>query len=426
MKATLLLLLVFAGTPAVENTHEQELVAIARDLPHLCAGRALVGDWSGCDGFRQHPAVATPHDRAGAKLNAMKIGADELRRSLQHSDPKVRTLALIRLMSMGDPKVLPDVAALLTDEAQTFPHPEPWHVSDIAQPSGPQTVAEVAKAAVSLYVRDPTPEGFAEYWAEHGHRDWSANWFAARLSQASGRQLPPAKGSRERIQPIRVEIDALPPETRAWLLLYFSEVNDFEGAELLATDEERLAAARRIDAVTFMEFLGGGNPSGDPDIPERYPIIARFILEHATDLLRPGDAPALLALEETHGEELWGRSELWAVAASRLAGGKPELLREAIARFDEDYEVRPRVAAAHELWRLTDGADRSVIDLYFDGGDVFDQQMTLRRIAAENDRRLFAALVQDPHFASVGEHVRNEAVTLAGKLDVQIGKPGQP
>jgi hypothetical protein len=35
-------------------------------------------------------------------------------------------------------------------------------------------------------VRDATPEGFAEYWAAGGGREWSASWFAARLGQASG------------------------------------------------------------------------------------------------------------------------------------------------------------------------------------------------------------------------------------------------
>ena len=45
----------------------------------------------------------------------------ELEKLLKHPDPKVRTLALAALFIRNDPKLLPQIAALVSDDAETFP-----------------------------------------------------------------------------------------------------------------------------------------------------------------------------------------------------------------------------------------------------------------------------------------------------------------
>jgi hypothetical protein len=58
-----------------------------------------------------------------ARIAQRKYEVKSLVDLLQHKNPRVRTLALAALFAREDPQLLPPIAALVTDKAETFPAP---------------------------------------------------------------------------------------------------------------------------------------------------------------------------------------------------------------------------------------------------------------------------------------------------------------
>jgi len=74
---------------------------------------------------------------------------------LKHRDPRVRTLAMAVLFAKEDPKLLPHLARLLSDEAESFKISVPSGAGGGGAPSRKyehQTVGEIAQAMLGLYM----------------------------------------------------------------------------------------------------------------------------------------------------------------------------------------------------------------------------------------------------------------------------------
>jgi len=63
------------------------------------------------------------HEQLIKEMFEVDLPTKELLPLLKHGNPKVRTLAIMALINKEDPKLLPDIQALVKDEAETFGNP---------------------------------------------------------------------------------------------------------------------------------------------------------------------------------------------------------------------------------------------------------------------------------------------------------------
>ena len=433
--AVLISPLLFATTGARAETVRLELELLAPQFRLLCARRVLHGDLqcaravhgalsAEIEGWGRDEKKAETHNRLVTEVMAIPASRSDLIPLLQHESPRVRALAILKLVALEDVRVLPAIARLMPDE------PRSRYPSDAL--TDDQMPGHVAESAVRMYlskagVHHLTRKAFDAYWETHADCDRCASLFAVRLARASLATLPPPEERHGHIRKVREEIDELPEEDRAWLLLFLRDRSDFEGADILASDEERLAAARRIPRDHVRRFLRREPPTSDPDLLSRFATIASFILMHATDLLEEADAALLLERDRFEASLTGGDSSpLWAIAASRLQRRDVQTLRAALERFEKDYEAESHLSLAHELWRATRGTDRTVIDGFFEdpkrsaiGATSMNIEL-LDAAADEGDRRLVAALVLDARFAEQPWYVLRKVIEIAPRLGVTI------
>jgi len=77
---------------------------------------------------------------------------------LKHNDPKVRTLALVALYNLEDPKVLPEIFPLVKDQAVTFVSVRPFagfyslDTNLTEEMTEPQTVGKIATGILNSYL----------------------------------------------------------------------------------------------------------------------------------------------------------------------------------------------------------------------------------------------------------------------------------
>ena len=119
-------------------------------------------------------------------------------------------------------------------------------------------------------------------------------------------------------------------------------------------------------------MLHDKTPSDDPDLKTGSVPMVRFVLAHATELLRPEDSDTLVA------RELWHRANpiksnpdakifpLWAIAAANL---KPQqasnILHAAWPRYQARYQLWDRVKLAVALWKLVGEPEQSFLADWF-------------------------------------------------------------
>lgn len=236
---------------------------------------------------------------------AVKTDLAELKTLVRHPDAKVRTLALMRLYDMEVPEAFRVIHALASDPAETFP--SRYFVTQ--RPDGsmelvsePSTVAEVAKEMLEQaelpkpWLADPTNGAAIDEWT---------GWYQYLYLRATGDTSPIPKDRVPKMTAVRRKIDALPPVTRAWMLLAIGTIDlDMNKSRdplvhipLFATEEELIAAAKQLGPDALLAFLRDGTRGGLRDPNGDDPSKGRdFILRHAGILFREQDADALRSL----------------------------------------------------------------------------------------------------------------------------------
>lgn len=248
----------------------------------------------------------------GILKEAMGIATDltELKSLVNHPDPNVRSLALLRLYDMDQPEAFPIIFSRHADNAMSFP--DRHFLTENAAgkmelASEPIRVGEMAGTMLRLLGYPPeyhakTPETFEE-WSRLrlGNPEW-AGWYAFLYSRATGRTSPIGKDRVPAIAALRKSVDALSPAARAWALMEIGPRDMDHNAtsdprqhiDLFATEPELVEAGRLLGPDDLLAFLRDGvrmgitGPSRDPS-----QVISGFVLSHARQLFRKQDFEAL-------------------------------------------------------------------------------------------------------------------------------------
>ncbi len=392
---------------------------------------------------------------------------------LKDADPKLRTLALGALFLREDAHDLPLIVSCVPDGAITLP------IFDRREPSGnsrefvvtprPQTVGEVATAMLRSYLDAAsislpvtrnaagaiearpadTLKVFDQYWAERGQRARSASWWLVKLWRATRQTTPFQPQYQQDIERVLAEINALPPVERGWVLLYGSEGVAHDSGTKLLPDDTLVAALKNVGPDALVQFLQHKSSLEDPDLRfddtpgdarnRVFLPLAEFILLHASDLLRPQDADAVLAGADGALPTWQGNSRKWSAAAFRLinqqsAAQVTEAVRTALVRHPvgtvEGRRAQGEIMAA--LWEVRGSAEQAtLVDWFYqvlphslsdDGPDDF-----LRGVAESrrtDTKELLAALVADPRFDNCGTLLLAQLLALASvDLPVPLADP---
>jgi len=427
-----------AGRLAIFQTHE------------FAAGRGGPTDAS----LRFIPKKLTePWLDVSRALTAAKDDVAELLPLLKNGDPKVRTLALAALFERQDPKLLPHIAGLVGDKAKTavevvirravsgFGKDAELLPQDIDE----QAVGQVAKAFLMRWL-EPAGykiEEFDVYWADRKDRAWCASWFLARFQRA-GQNTTAFDKERGTplIRAIRKEIDALPEIDRDWALLWVAThhggISD-EPARILASPDDLIAAGKRLGPKRLMDLIEEREISKDPDLAVR-PLagpwrtrgrddMIHWVLKNAGKLLRPQDAPTLLAMEG----KVRDRSPWCAIAAAELEPAKAsQTLHAAMSRYAGKeiytYLADHRADIAAGLWRIVGEAEIDYLtDWFFQehvGKNPHSPQTgrfldAIQGVRAPADRKLVARLVADPRLDKLDYQSLRAVVLVANSWTKQ-------
>lgn len=344
----------------------------------------------------------------------------------RHSNPRVRTLALLRLFATGNPQVLPTIFALTKDAAATWPSHTPFAMvmsnSPYREvPKTAQTVGDVAESMMRFYLEragysygsagmSDCP-AFNDYWPRRKDRTVLASWLQVQLDRATQGTLPIPQGREPKFDALRKRVEALSGNERLWYSLF---VGSAEGGSRVFSEYETLSAAKALGPDALMQMIAGRAPHGDPDIvPERRPNgcavnptnggMQRFVLEHAAQLLRPTDADVLLEPPNTN-------NSLWAIAAASLRPDRaPAMLTSAIEATDRRIfgwdqaqmaAALPRIAGeAHVPYALDWFYGRKPNEPITNAQEIFINDVVARGGPA--GRALIATLVQDSRFDTI-------------------------
>ena len=357
---------------------------------------------------------------------------DEFLPLLDHSNPKVRTLALIALYSLEDPKVLPRILPLVTDGAATFLAMQKF--GSVYPPSAPlppdltksQTVGEIATEIMNMYLKSggylygplgmSGEPGFRQYWNERGARDYSAGWWSVWLDRAGHGTRPTPLDTYAAIRALRAKIDRVPEPDRTYTLLM---LHDEAGADILVSRLELVESLKRLGTDAAIDLVRRRIRTDDPDLlpsprnrSSRHGVLCGFVLQNAGALLRSDDAKTILE------QEAWERdfqshrftdpviTPLWAIAAAQLdRANAASILRQGYTRFQGTYDGRSQLELAHALWTLGDDEQaRTVADWVYKeldhhmGGEADALAGLLQIGDRSRGLRLAGTIIDDPRF----------------------------
>lgn len=401
--------IVFASSsivPASAQDIRARFEKLAAEMRFFCTGEFVYDRSCGrgcqdCDFTKEDLLL---HD-----LDSYRLPINDRVSLLTHDDPKVRTLAMAGLYATGDVQVLPYIAAMTEDSGSTYDEPDSCNC-----PPKHQTVGEIAKRLMGFYLEASTDRDFAEYWRKRKNRKYCASWFEVALTRASGGITPTREDRIPRIKELRHSIDLVPLPDRLWILLWLaagiSPSSSFgePGSDALATQDEVLAFAQRVGPDKLMMMLNGSIPSDDPDLvgPNalkngRYNRMIRFVLEHASMLLRKEYAPQLFSREAE-----W-KTPWWPIAASELQPQHAsQWLAAAFERYQGENEGAQRSDLAAAMWRTCGPSQMQFLvnwlyeekrpcrGSYFRG--YFFAAITKRPMAEQ--KTLVSTILHDPRF----------------------------
>jgi hypothetical protein len=407
-----------AFSPQPEDT-KTRFEAIAKQIKIFPTGEFLYGRGNQLD-RRVSKAWTEPWYGVLHEISSTKHKMPDLVALLNNEDPKVRTLALAALFQREDAKLLPQIAALMEDKEKTLPELRVVRADAVFKEADPlpqdlreQTVGDVAKKMVGWWLEQAgyTAKDFPAYWAARKDRASCASWYVARMLRATGAISPFQESRAEAVQKLRKEIDRLAQPDRDWTLLYVACHNGAGLADAAMShfcrEQELLNAGKRLGPEQLMKLLSGKGVGTDPDLSAEQNTrrgrfdLGRFVLRHASALLRPEDAPALLALEDQ--PELGGHP--YVIAAAHLQPDKAKKwLRDALERYNGKFDADRRADLAAALWHTVGEPEINFLVDWFYGEKVtnnhtpqtetfLDAMVKVRGLAP---RKLTAKIVNDP------------------------------
>lgn len=407
-------------------------------------------------------ANPSPERREFFRENATKLAdirkkdydRNDLVALLKHQEPRARTLAALLLADLGNGKDLPLLAAMMKDDAPSFPRPpKPYRsplLSQRPEPNGPrlalppktpmpsdpverlyylrqdgpkQTVGELVSQMIGEYMlAGGNSEKFEDYWAKRKGRAYCAGWFYVALQGAAD-----ADWNERPVRPRTVSerLELLPEPDRTFTFLWLRRFN-------LLSDEELVARCKKVGPGKLLELLQQKIPSDDPDLQWRssnnfnYDCMITFVLENATQLLRPEDADAVLQAGQPQNPL---HSKKWYLAALDL---QPRMVTEVLSKATKDIETTklgPNSTAPLDLgeamWsRLGEASVDFTANMFYLQNplrnDPMDRKGSFLRRLAPNltiNRKLIAAIVADKRFDTLDWYCLNELTAVANQLE---------
>jgi hypothetical protein len=372
------------------------------------------------------PFMKEYHDRL-ASLRKQDYAVKDLVELLKHDDARVRTLAAHLIFHRRDPKLLPHLAGLAKDKAQTFGRPRPSATGAFFNKDLPgmdkQTVGDVASSMVMTYLspagyhnvepHGPCP-GFDVYWAKHKDREYCASWFWLELARASRNSNPQRPEWKPDILEVRKRIDKIPEPDRTFTLLF---LRDNPGGEVLVSKDELIEMCKKVGPEKLMQLVLFKIPSDDPDLQSRpnnntlYVNMVRYVLANAKALLRPEDADMLIQQGPRHEPTSGALTPPWFIAAVELQPGKTkEVLAKAwteIAKTKPPGRSDNPVRLAEAMWKRygDDSRDFAVNLFYYQQlwpGEIPHARdrflSSLGNAWKQPERSLIAAIIRDKRF----------------------------
>lgn len=341
---------------------------------------------------------------------------------LKHDSAKVRTLAAAAIYHTEAPQAIHLLAALLDDNATTFPHPQRIALAiplpgdaKVETPMKPQTVADVARQFLRAMVGashgnfrldDPKrrADSLERFWATRKNRKRWIGWYAFRLQRATQGRRPVREDRMSRVYSLAAQIDQLPPVQREIYLLAIFGQPDRRG---LIGDNLLQFAARRLGPDRLLQLATGKPVINDPDLPAYLGHLQRYIYAQATDQLRPRDADAVLALarQSKHIDAYIAAADLAPKRSSAVA-----ILHEAFEAKLGKHDGWARAQAAIALWRVVGAGEEGFLAQWFFNDRSPEMGRTpyrgdfvaflLDRFTAA-DRKLLAQILRDDRFDQI-------------------------
>jgi hypothetical protein len=331
---------------------------------------------------------------------------------LKDPDPKIRTLAAAALAAKGDPRLLRHLGPLLEDQSPTFDFVNGLPDVNFMRPSyGHQTVA----LAILTLVEKRDKADFDRYWANHANLEYCADWFEWQRRHG---QFALA----------RQQILGIPSPDRELITLWIGAGRSSGYAGF--SEAELLTAARDLGRDSVLAILRGQPPGNDPDITPRadltsraylYGEMARFLLAHAKELLRPSDVDVLLRLEEENRnrknsqEPAYGQW-WWPVAAASLRPENAALILDAAEKHYPDATEIPLAR-----WRI-DGPEAlpEILRWFYRSADA-QKGLTVAIVTAESKdqyKPLVERILSTPDRLRINGEAMGQMAQLANEWKV--------
>lgn len=287
----------FATCAASGDALEPEVEGITKHYSSLQASDALYDRVP-----RLHEDFAPLREELHRLDDAAK--AVELRSLLGAADPKVRTLGIVLAIRECRLDVLPDIALLVDDPAQTFPHASMTSESfpPASAPTDPTEVSQYAVIAIRMYVphsheltildqtgKLPLSNGKAlaqvmrAFAAIRDVRLSTAGLLVA-MDQATGGISPLQPGRILRAQKVLAELEQIPMPRR----FFVANALDFDRYRVEQYSPDFLLdLARQVPREARWAAVMGKQSIDDPDLPPG--AGSHYFLDHAADLFMAND-----------------------------------------------------------------------------------------------------------------------------------------
>jgi len=350
--------------------------------------------------------------RLNALQAAMAIPADlpELKKRVEHADPKIRALALMKLYVSGDPDAFRVIHRRLGDEGVAFPLQSSFGSGvsfdfELRKFTPPKIetqehkVGDLARSMLGM-IDCPHDEDF-EAWAKQrlDNPDW-IGWYGFLLKRITRGTSPVPEGIEEELAAFGKLLDQRPPALRAWLGFVVADEAMSVPKEdtVLGTRDELIEKGKAPGPDALLGFLRDGSRAGlrQPNADKSKKGI-RFILRHAKHLFRPEDAGTLREMGH------------YIAAADLRPEMAPLWIREACDQWSGTYQGWDRARAMAALLALHGEKESEfVIDWLYAteaiSSGTSDQTVFIteyHRRRPEDWRKSMEVLVAHPGFDSI-------------------------
>jgi hypothetical protein len=349
--------------------------------------------------------------------------AEDIRPLLSSANPKVRSLAIVLLFRLERLDVLPDIARLAGDEAETFSESVMLAGGRPAQwPMEHRAVGDYAKLVIEEYMH--ASHELMELWrasrlpydnpkqlvaqmtrfAERRDARFSTAGLVVAMNIATGEITPLQPQRAARVAEVLGRLQNVPEPRRffAAVAIDFDRFHspDYPGDYLLS-EACRLPRDVRLAAVRLQS--GQVDPDLEPGWANRY------LLDHAVDLFRTSDADLLLQIgrqvrPQTHDAG-------YVVAAAQLHPADADrLLIDGLQQYNSEFEAEGRTRLATAL--ASTGSEKGLaaaLDWFFSPSPLAPlgrgREGFLHALHDRNPSRfrlIVARIIRDTRLASLG------------------------